>query len=89
MPYFQAAYGTSYPDGTAHASRQAITTSILSVGSFTGALLGVPIADYVGRRLSILTSAVVFIIGVVVQVAPVRIWGGLLAGRFIAGVSPS
>lgn len=50
MPLFQAAYGTSQADGTVNAGRQAIVTAILSAGSFTGALIGVPIADYAGRR---------------------------------------
>jgi MFS family permease len=109
MPLFQAAYGTSQPDGTVNAGRQAIVTAILSAGSFTGALVGVPIADYAGRRgasvsfhvenpekgskladtllRTVFVAAILFIIGVVVQIGPDAVYGAFLAGRFIAGAA--
>lgn len=68
MPPFIQAYGTLNSEtGALYLSpgRQAIITAILSAGSFTGALLGVPFADYVGRRGAIFAAATTFVIGVV------------------------
>lgn len=70
MPPFVAAYGTADPSSTTGGlylsdDRQALITAILSAGSFTGALLGVPTADFLGRRGAIFFAAMVFIAGVV------------------------
>lgn len=68
MPPFIDAYGTTNPaTGALYLSpgRQAIITAILSAGSFTGALLGVPTADFLGRRGAIFFAALTFIAGVV------------------------
>lgn len=50
-----------------------------------GALLGVPFADYIGRRGAIFAASAVFSLGVIVQVAPSSNYGAFLAGRFVAG----
>lgn len=68
MPPFIQAYGTvNSATGELYLSpgRQAIITAILSAGSFTGALTGVPLADVIGRRGAIFTASITFIIGVV------------------------
>lgn len=59
-------------------------TSILSAGTFFGALFAGNLADWIGRRLSIISACGVFSIGVVLQVASSTI-GLLVAGRVIAG----
>lgn len=70
MPPFVDAYGTVDPASATGAlylspARQAIITAILSAGSFTGALLGVPTADFLGRRGAIFFASVTFMAGVV------------------------
>lgn len=54
MRPFINGYGTIDPanPGTYYLSpgRQAIITAILSAGSFTGALIGVPFADFLGEH---------------------------------------
>ncbi|KAL1894778.1 glucose transporter [Ceratocystis pirilliformis] len=71
------------PDLTTHQS--SLLVAILSAGTFVGALLGAPMADHWGRRLSMLIGAGVFCIGGIMQVCASAI-PLLLAGRFIAGV---
>ena len=51
MPPFQESYGVLQPDGTYGFStyREGLIVAILSLGSLTGALIGVPWADLLGR----------------------------------------
>ncbi|KAI0869950.1 general substrate transporter [Hypoxylon argillaceum] len=62
-----------------------ITVAILSAGTFAGSLLSAPFGDWIGRRLSIIASIGVFILGVIFQVTANAL-PLLLAGRFLAGV---
>ena len=58
--------------------------SILSAGTFFGALAAAPACDYVGRRLGLIISTIVFSFGVVLQTAATAI-PLFVAGRFFAG----
>lgn len=90
MPHFQVGYGT--PDSTSSSGyaltshRQSVVVALLSAGCFAGALLGVPTADFLGRRGAIFMVSVIFIVGVVVQIAPTANLGAFIAGRFVAGL---
>lgn len=90
MPHFERAYGTpdtTSPSGASlSAHRQSVVVALLSAGCFAGALLGVPTADWLGRRGAIFMVSVIFIIGVIVQIAPTGNLGAFLAGRFVAGL---
>lgn len=44
-------------------------TSILSAGTFFGAIMAGDVADFFGRRLTIITGCVVFSIGCILQTA--------------------
>jgi sugar porter (SP) family MFS transporter len=66
------------------ASRKSLIVSILSAGTFFGALLAGDLADWFGRRITIIAGCVVFLIGVALQTASSSI-GLLVAGRLIAG----
>jgi MFS transporter, SP family, sugar:H+ symporter len=71
------------PDITASQSAQIV--SILSAGTFFGALAAAPLADMLGRRLALIISAgVVFNLGVILQTAAAEI-PMFTAGRFFAG----
>lgn len=73
------------PSGFIMASWQkSLITSILSAGTFFGALIGGGISEHIGRRMTIMISCLVFAIGVAVQVGSVNV-GALVAGRLIAG----
>lgn len=91
MPYVKKHFGhpvdvSKDPDGyIIPSSRKSLITSILSAGTFIGALIGGGAAERIGRRLTIMLSCLIFSIGVAVQVGTINI-GGLAAGRFIAGL---
>ncbi|KFZ14482.1 hypothetical protein V502_06080 [Pseudogymnoascus sp. VKM F-4520 (FW-2644)] len=59
--------------------------SILSAGTFFGALLAAPVGDRIGRRKSLMLAVVVFTFGVAMQTASttIRLFA---AGRFFAGM---
>lgn len=67
------------------ASNQSLTVSILSAGTFFGALISGSFADWIGRRSTIIMGCGIFAVGVVLQMASSEI--ALLAvGRIIAGL---
>ncbi len=89
MPYWEDLFSTGYRDSTGHlnvtASQSATIVSILSAGTFFGALGAAPIADWIGRRLSLIAVTTVFVFGVVLQTAATSI-PLFVAGRFFAGL---
>jgi SP family sugar:H+ symporter-like MFS transporter len=89
MPYWQDLFSTGYRDSSGHlnvtASQTSAIVSILSAGTFFGALGAAPIADRIGRRWSLIASSCVFIFGVILQTAATAI-PLFLAGRFFAGL---
>lgn len=92
MPYVQEHFGHAVPKTDKNpngfiipSSRKSLITSILSAGTFIGALLGGGICERVGRRMTIMISCLIFAIGVAIQVGTLNI-GGLVAGRFVAGL---
>jgi SP family sugar:H+ symporter-like MFS transporter len=66
------------------ASQSAEVVSILSAGTFFGALSSPFMADRIGRRLALIVSSVVFIFGVILQTAATQL-PMFVAGRFFAG----
>ncbi|KAI0540126.1 general substrate transporter [Xylaria digitata] len=90
MPYFIKQI--EGPDATSLTGpSKAIITSVLSLGTFVGALAAGDFADGAGRRTTILGSCVVFLVGVVLQVAssglPLLVVGRVIAGLGVGGVS--
>ncbi|KAJ9096824.1 hypothetical protein QFC21_005095 [Naganishia friedmannii] len=65
-------------------SSQSLVVSILSAGTFFGALLAGPCADLLGRRMGIIASCVLFSLGVGLQL--VTNWGAFITGRVICGL---
>ncbi|CAM1501160.1 Fc.00g103220.m01.CDS01 [Cosmosporella sp. VM-42] len=88
MPYWQRLFSTGYidPDGNRNitTSQESAIVSILSAGTFFGALFSPVLTDRLGRRPGLLISTWVFNLGVVLQVAATGI-SLFLAGRFFAG----
>lgn len=64
--------------------KKSLITSILSAGTFFGALIAGDLSDWFGRRTTIIMGCVIFIIGVILQTASTGL-GLLVAGRLIAG----
>ncbi|KIK04188.1 hypothetical protein K443DRAFT_130988 [Laccaria amethystina LaAM-08-1] len=66
-------------------STESLVVSILSAGTFFGALMAAPTADYIGRKWGIVLSCLVFSIGVAMQTASTAI-PLFVAGRVFAGL---
>lgn len=88
MDYWRTLFSTGYRDSTGHLdvspSQSSAIVSILSAGTFFGALSSPALADNIGRRLALIASSWVFILGVVLQTAATAL-PLFLAGRFFAG----
>lgn len=89
MKYWRQLFSTGYvnpsdnfPDVTS--SQSSMIVSLLSAGTFFGALTSAPIADYFGRRIAMIIDSVVFCFGVILQTAATSI-PLFVAGRFFAG----
>lgn len=61
-------------------------TNQLSIGTLFGALIAAPIADKIGRRLSVTLWSIVVSIGFVIQISADTAWYQVMIGRFIAGL---
>lgn len=97
MPYFINQYtGIPIPDNigptvtlpsnfAVPAWEKSLTTSILSVGTFFGALIAGDLADFIGRRPTIIMGCLVFCIGCILEVVSTTL-GVMVAGRLIAGL---
>ncbi|KIY71938.1 putative high affinity glucose transporter [Cylindrobasidium torrendii FP15055 ss-10] len=66
-------------------SKNSLITSILSAGTFFGALIAGDLADWIGRRPTIIAGCAIYIVGVVLQVCHTSGLGLIVAGRLIAG----
>ncbi|KAH0551050.1 hypothetical protein GP486_007598 [Trichoglossum hirsutum] len=90
MPFWRETFATGgtinpkdhKPDVSS--SQRSLIVSILSAGTFFGALAASPFGDFFGRRLGLVASSMVFILGVVLQTAAAAI-PLFVAGRFFAG----
>ena len=89
---FEYDYATGQPIGmdirefALPASKQSLMTSILSCGTFFGALIGGDLADFVGRRPTIIYGCLIFSFGCVLQVASTNQLALFVMGRLVAGL---
>lgn len=88
MDYWKALFSDGTRDANGNpdisASNTAAIVSILSAGTFFGSLSAAPFADFLGRRIALVGSTIVFSFGVILQTAATAI-PLFLAGRFFAG----
>lgn len=98
MPYFIRQYtGKPYPfdhigpttvlpgDFAIPAWEKSLTTSILSCGTFFGAVIAGDIADFIGRRITIIIGCLIFVVGCILETASTGL-GLMVAGRLICGL---
>ncbi|THY39663.1 monosaccharide transporter [Aureobasidium pullulans] len=78
-------YNTPAEDFVISASDKSLITSILSAGTFFGALAAGDIADFIGRRTTIIIGCLIFMVGVIMEIVATSV-SLLSAGRFIAGL---
>merc|ERR1711881_440720 len=66
-------------------SHLSLITAILSAGTFFGAIIAGDVADIIGRKWTIIVGCLIYIVGVVLQVATSAL-GVIVGGRVIAGI---
>jgi len=66
--------------------RSGAIVALLSIGTLMGSLLAAPVADYLGRKRTIIVWNLVFCVGVIVQVATINKWYQIAIGRWVAGL---
>jgi len=99
MPYFITQYtgmeydyatgtpiGVSATEFSLPSSTKSLMTSILSCGTFFGALIAGDIADFIGRRPSIIIGCLVFGVGCVLEIASTNQVALFVMGRLVAGL---
>jgi sugar porter (SP) family MFS transporter len=77
------------PDATAlTSSHSSLIVSILSCGTFFGALIAGDVADMIGRKWTVIIGCGIYALGVVIQMitGPGHALGPIVAGRLIAGL---
>lgn len=91
MAFFKQAFGhpvsldvdqTGYSIAT---WQKSLIVSILSLGTFVGALVSGSIAEFIGRRYTIMLSCLLFSVGVAIQVGAGKV-NDLVGGRLVAGL---
>lgn len=87
MDYFIQDFGQTDSNGsTIQVWKKSFIVSILSAGTFLGAVLAGPLADKVGRRMAIIHTCIIFSLGVVFQIFSNKSWQVMSFGRLIAGI---
>ncbi|KAK0387613.1 hypothetical protein NLU13_3859 [Sarocladium strictum] len=89
MPYWQRLFSTGYVDANGNpnisSSQESAIVSILSAGTFFGAISSPLLSDSLGRRFGLIIATWVFNLGVVLHTVATSI-PLFLAGRFFAGL---
>lgn len=87
MVDFLRRFGQRHSDGTYYFSnvRSGLIVALLSIGTLFGALIAAPIADWVGRKKSIVFWNIILCVGIVVQISATDKWYQVMMGRFVAG----
>ena len=93
MPDFKERFGQRRDTGEYYFSnvRSGLIVALLSIGTLCGALTGGPLADFIGRRLSISFWCIIFCVGNIVQIAVMGLGVGglsLLVPMYMAESGP-
>ncbi|KAK4998207.1 hexose transporter hxt5 [Elasticomyces elasticus] len=81
-------FGQQNPDGTYFFSavRQGTIVSLLCAGSLIGSLIAGDLANRLGRRLTISSSALFCCVGTVIEISSSSSWAQFAVGRLVNGV---
>lgn len=88
MEDFLRRFGMLHADGTPYFSnvRSGLIVALLSIGTLFGALTAAPIADWIGRKKSIMGWVGILCVGIIVQITSTDKWYQIMMGRFVAGL---
>ncbi|RSL73820.1 hypothetical protein CEP54_000006 [Fusarium duplospermum] len=87
MDTFKEQYGLINKPATVLADLSSNIVSTIQAGSFLGCLISMWLANYIGRRLSLMTASLLVFVGVAMQAAASGHLAVMYVGRFITGVA--
>ena len=89
MSDFLERFGGTRADGTLYFSnvRTGLLIGLFNVGCAIGALFLSKVGDMYGRRVGIMTAMIVYIVGIIVQIASQHAWYQVMIGRIITGLA--
>lgn len=64
-----------------------LLVSLLSAGAVFGALIGAPISDKLGRRLSVTLGCILYMVGLIIQISSDHGWPQMAVGRIFDGIA--
>ncbi|KAK6433619.1 hypothetical protein LTR95_010201 [Oleoguttula sp. CCFEE 5521] len=67
-------------------SNLSLITSILSAGTFFGAIIAGDVSDMIGRKWTVIMGCAIYILGVIIQIAESKGLACIVAGRLVAGL---
>lgn len=89
MPDFQRRFGQTKANGEFYLSnaRTGLMVSIFNVGCAVGGIFLSKIGDMKGRRIGIMFSMVIYVVGIIIQIASVNKWYQYFIGRLVSGLA--
>ncbi|EEQ45550.1 conserved hypothetical protein [Candida albicans WO-1] len=89
MSDFLERFGGTKADGTLYFSnvRTGLMIGLFNAGCAIGALFLSKVGDMYGRRVGIMTAMIIYIVGIIVQIASQHAWYQVMIGRIITGLA--
>lgn len=79
MPNYLRRFGQRHTNGATPQYyfsdvRSGLIVGLLSIGTLFGALIAAPIADWLGRKPSVIIWCIIFSVGIIVQISATHLW---------------
>ncbi|CCK73614.1 sugar porter family MFS transporter NDAI_0G06310 [Naumovozyma dairenensis CBS 421] len=87
-PDYLRRFGSKHHDGTYYFSnvRTGLVVSIFNIGGLIGCLTLGDLANRIGRKMALVAVVIIFMVGLVIQIASIDKWYQYFIGRIISGM---